>query len=206
MAQKFAIVKRTAASKICFVREKRIILDHDLALLYGVSVKRLNEQVKRNKNRFPEDFLFHLTQEEFENLRSQFATSSSSHGGRRYTPYAFTEHGAVMVATILNSQRAVEMSVFVVRALVRLREMLSRHQEIAARFSELELRLDSHDESIQSIVNAIKSLMQPPARAVRRIGFRDAQEGQGKRKHALQRPIRLERKSQGPGERPRRIG
>ena len=113
-------------SRILVLRDHKVILDTDLAELYGVSVKRLNEQVKRNEERFPADFMFQLTPTEHEALRSQFATSKQGRGGRRYPPYAFTEHGAIMAATVLNSERAVEMSVFVVRAFVRLRESLSR--------------------------------------------------------------------------------
>jgi ORF6N domain len=112
-------------SRIRYLRNHKVILDTDLAELYGVSVKRLNEQVKRNRERFPTDFLFRLTAKEHEALRSQIATSNRGRGGRRFAPYAFTEHGAIMAATVLNSERAVEMSVFVVRAFVRLRETLA---------------------------------------------------------------------------------
>src|SRR3954447_12397387 len=113
------------------LRGQKVILDTDLAALYGVSVKRLNQQVRRNVDRFPDDFFFQLSEDEHMNLRLQIATSSSSYGGRRYAPLAFTEHGAIMAATVLNSQRAVEMSVFVVRAFVKLREVLSTHRELA---------------------------------------------------------------------------
>src|ERR1700758_797353 len=114
-------------SRILVLREQKVILDSDLSELYGVPVKRLNEQVKRNRERFPADFMFQVNAEELESLRSQNATSKPSRGGRRYAPYAFTEHGAIMAATVLNSERAVEMSVFVVRAFVRLRGMLARN-------------------------------------------------------------------------------
>src|SRR5215468_4462793 len=158
-------------SRILVVREQKVILDSDLAELYGVPVKRLNEQVKRNRERFPADFVFQLTAQESEILRSQFATSKSSHGGRRYAPYAFTEHGAIMAATVLNSEQAVEMSVFVVRAFVRLREMLSANHELASKIDELERRLDTHDASIQDLIEAIKELMAPDPPSGRRIGF-----------------------------------
>ena len=158
-------------SRILVVRQQKIILDRDLAELYGVPVKRLNEQVKRNGERFPEDFLFQLTTEEQESLRSQFATSKPGRGGRRYAPYAFTEHGAIMAATVLNSGRAVEMSVFVVRAFVRLREMLSTNQQLAGKIDELEQRLDTHDASIQELIEAIRELMAPEPATGRRIGF-----------------------------------
>ena len=156
-------------SRIFVLRAQKVILDSDLAELYGVPVKRLNEQVKRNRERFPQDFMFQLSAEEQESLRSQNATSKR--GGRRYLPYAFTEHGAIMAATVLNSERAVEMSVFVVRAFVRLREMLSTNQQLAGKIDELERRLDTHDASIQELIEAIRELMEPPAAPGRPIGF-----------------------------------
>src|ERR1700757_782930 len=158
-------------SRILIFRLHRVILDSDLAELYGVPVKRLNEQVKRNRERFPSDFMFQLTAEELESLRSQNATSKGGRGGRRYAPYAFTEHGAIMAATVLNSERAVEMSVFVVRAFVRLREMLATNQQLASKFDELEQRLDTHDASIQELIEAIRELMAPEPASGRRIGF-----------------------------------
>lgn len=158
-------------SRITIVRRHKVILDTALAELYNVSVKRLNQQVNRNRERFPVDFMFQVTQEEQESLRLQFATSNKGRGGRRFRPYAFTEHGAIMASTVLNSKPAVEMSVFVVRAFVRLREMLSANRQIASRIEELERRLDTHDGTIQDIIDAIRRLMNPPARPRRRIGF-----------------------------------
>src|SRR6201997_1920436 len=158
-------------SRILVLREQKVILDSDLAELYGVPVKRLNEQVKRNQERFPADFMFRLSPEESESLRSQTATSKTGRGGRRYAPYAFTEHGAIMAATVLNSERAVEMSVFVVRAFVRLREMLATNQQLASKLDELEQRLDTHDASIQELIEAIRELMEPPSALGRPIGF-----------------------------------
>src|ERR1700757_1954117 len=156
-------------SKILVLRGQKIILDNDLAQLYEVPVKRLNEQVKRNQHRFPGDFMFQLTPDEMDSLRSQSATSKR--GARRYLPYAFTEHGAIMAATVLNSERAVEMSVFVVRAFVRLREMLAANQQLAGKIDELERRLDTHDASIQELIEAIRELMAPDPASGRRIGF-----------------------------------
>jgi phage regulator Rha-like protein len=158
-------------SRILVLREQKVILDSDLAELYGVPVKRLNEQVKRNQERFPPDFMFRLNAEESDALRSQTATSKTGRGGRRYAPYAFTEHGAIMAATVLNSERAVEMSVFVVRAFVRLREMLATNQQLASKIDELEQRLDTHDASIQELIEAIRELMAPEPAKGRRIGF-----------------------------------
>jgi len=158
-------------SRILVLRQQKVILDRDLAELYGVPVKRLNEQVKRNRDRFPDDFMFQLTREEQESLRLQIANSKPGRGGRRYAPYAFTEHGAIMAATVLNSERAVEMSVFVVRAFVRLREMMSANQQLASKIDELEQRLDTHDASIQELIEAIRELMAPEPPTGRRIGF-----------------------------------
>ena len=150
-----------------------VLLDAELAVLYGVTTRRLNEQVRRNRKRFPDDFLFELTTEEFANLKSRFATSSW--GGRRKRPFAFTEHGAIQAATILNSPRAVEMSIYVVRAFVKLREVLSSNRELARRFEQLESRLDSklteHDEAIAAILSAIRELMRPRDPPRRGIGF-----------------------------------
>jgi hypothetical protein len=115
--------------------------------------------------------MFQVTTKEQQFLRSQFATSSGTHGGSRYAPYAFTEHGAIMAATVLNSERAVEMSVFVVRAFVRLREMLANNHELALKIDELEQRLDTHDASIQDLIEAIKELMAPDPATGRKIGF-----------------------------------
>jgi hypothetical protein len=134
-------------SRILFLRHLRVILDADLAELYGVPVKVLNQQVKRNRERFPEDFVFQLAAKEHQALRSQIVTSNKGRGGRRYTPYAFTEHGAIMAATVLNSERAVQMSVFVVRAFVRLREMLATNRRLAGKIDELEDRLEGHDSA-----------------------------------------------------------
>jgi hypothetical protein len=158
-------------TRILFVRHQRVILDTDIAELYGVSVKRLNEQVKRNQERFPSDFMFRLRREEHAALRSQIATSKKGRGGSRYAPHVFTEHGAIMAATVLNSKKAVQMSVFVVRAFVRLREMLATNRRLAGKIGELESRLDTHDSTIQDLIDAIKELMTPKERPRVRIGF-----------------------------------
>jgi phage regulator Rha-like protein len=161
---------------ILVLRGHRVLLDTELAALYGVSTKRFNEQVRRNRERFPADFMFQLTDEELAALRSQIATLKGGRGQhRKYLPYAFTEHGAIMAATILNSSRAVEMSVYVVRAFVKLRELLSSNRELARRFAQLETRLDKklteHDQQIAAILSAIRQLMHPPAPKRRPIGF-----------------------------------
>ena len=162
-----------AASRIHDLRGKRVILDVDLSQLYGVATKRLNEQVLRNKGRFPADFAFQLSSSEWENLKSQFATSSW--GGRRKLPYAFTEHGALMAAGVLNSRRAIEMSIYLVRTFIEMREMLLHTRELAKRLDELEDRLEKrlakHDQSITEILTAIRALMNPPGPPRRPIGF-----------------------------------
>jgi len=164
------------AQSILILRGHRVILDSELAALYGVSTKRFNEQVRRNRGRFPADFMFQLTLEELAVLRSQIATLKGGRGQhRKYLPYAFTEHGAIMAATVLNSPRAVEMSAYVVRAFVHLRDLLSSNRELARRFAELEARLDKkltqHDQAIAAILSAIRQLMNPPQPKRRPIGF-----------------------------------
>jgi phage regulator Rha-like protein len=158
---------------ILFLRQRKVILDSDLAGLFGVTTKRFNEQVRRNLARLPADFMFRLSEQEVAILRSQIATLRLAHGKhRKYTPYAFTEHGAIMAATILNSPRAVEMSVYVVRAFVRLRELLASNKELTRRLDELEAKLthklESHDQAIVGILKALRELTAVEPRA---IGF-----------------------------------
>jgi hypothetical protein len=175
---------------IVIVRGKRVILDRDLAGLYGTTTKRLNEQVKRNRGRFPEDFMFQLTAKEWADLtsqiamsnaqsnRSQIATGSQRHRDPRFTPYAFTEHGALMAANILRSERAIQMSVFVVRAFIRMRQMLIEQRGLARKLAELEeeltARLDVHETAINEILGQIRRLLSSPpepAPPKKRIGF-----------------------------------
>jgi hypothetical protein len=147
------------------------MLDSDLAAIYGTSTMRLNEQFKRNRKRFPDDFAFVLTREEFTNLISQNAISRS-HGGRRTLPVAFTEHGAIMLASVLNSDIAVQASVRIVRAFVRLREMVAANAQLAGKLEDLERRFDSHDEAIVNLFATLKQLLEPPEAPKRReIGF-----------------------------------
>jgi hypothetical protein len=158
-------------SAIYSLRGQRVMLDSDLAAIYGTSTMRLNEQFKRNRNRFPDDFAFVLTLEEFTNLISQDAISRS-HGGRRTLPIAFTEHGAIMLASVLNSEIAVQASIRVVRAFVRLREMVAANAQLASKLAELERRLDSHDEAIVDLFATLKRLLEPSEPPKRReIGF-----------------------------------
>jgi hypothetical protein len=162
------------------IRGQRVMLDSDLAAMYGVSTKRLNEQFRRNRKRFPVDFAFQLEAQDVEALRSQIATASASMRSQnataskrnvRYRPWAFTEHGAIMLASVLNSPVAIEASVRVVRAFVYLREQISANRELARKFSELEQRLDQHDQSIATLFEAIRQLLEPATTPKREIGF-----------------------------------
>jgi len=158
-------------SAIYLLRGRRVMLDSDLAAIYGTSTMRLNEQFKRNRKRFPDDFALVLTREEFTNLISQDAISRS-HGGRRTLPIAFTEHGAIMLASVLNSEIAIQASIRVVRAFVRLREMVAANAQLASKLAELERRLDSHDEAIVDLFATLKRLLEPPEPPKKReIGF-----------------------------------
>ncbi len=173
----------TISHRIFVLRDQKVLLDSDLAALYGVDTRRLNEQVRRNQGRFPKDFIFELTREEFTHLKSQFATSSShGHGGRRKLPLAFTEHGAIMAATVLSSPRAVEVSVYVVRAFVQLRELSLSHRDLAKRLDALEQKTESltmqHDTfsrntrtQLKQVFDALRDLMTPPDPPKRPIGF-----------------------------------
>jgi hypothetical protein len=162
------------ARQIYFFRGRKVMLDADLAELYGVSTKRLNEQVKRNRDRFPSDFMFQLNDEETGFLKSQVATSNRVRGGRRTLPNVFTEHGAVMLASVLNSTVAVSASIQVVRAFVRLREMLATHKELAEKLEALEKK---YDQQFKIVFEAIRSLMEPPDEPPREpIGFQHPSE------------------------------
>jgi hypothetical protein len=159
-------------SLILTIRGQRVMLDSDLARIYGVSTGQLNQALKRNLSRFPQDFAFQLGRQEFTNLISQIVISSS-YGGRRTLPWVFTEHGAIMLASVLNSPVAVDASVRVVRAFVYLREQLLANRELSRKFVELEKRLDANDESIAALFEAIRRLLEPPAadEPKREIGF-----------------------------------
>ena len=181
---------QTIEDRIFIIRGVKVILDKELAELYGVPTKRLNEQVRRNRNKFPEDFMFLLTQEEAEelarsrsqnstasNLRSHFATSSG-HGGRRYLPYAFTEYGALQAANVLNSSKATAMSLYVIRAFVRMREIFVVNQILETRLTEIEKILISHDGELNDLHQKIKQLLAPPKTDA--VGFRLSGPRQGK--------------------------
>ena len=180
MAKSAIVVASKVDSKIFVLRGQRVILDTDLAELYGVQVRQLNQQAKRNAKRFPPAFRFQLSPHEFKLLRSQNVISSAGHGGARYLPYAFTEHGAIMAATVLNSERAIEMSVFVVLAFVRMRRAIAGNRHILKKLAELERRLETHDTDIQALMDAIRELMSPEEPSRTRIGFEVPAEPSGK--------------------------
>lgn len=157
------------AQSIHLLRGQKVMLSQDLASLYGVTASALTQAVKRNANRFPKDFVFQLTAEEFTNLKSQFVISSW--GGSRSRPYAFTEQGVAMLSSVLKSDRAVKVNIAIMRAFVRLREALETNRELARKFAELEKRVGKHDDEIGAIIDAIRQLMAPPAKPRREIGF-----------------------------------
>lgn len=169
--EKAIIHTRAIDNKILNLRDKKVILDSDLAEIYGITTGRLNEQIKRNVERFPDDFRFQLTASEYKLLISQFAISKKGRGGRRKLPYVFTEHGVIMAANVLNTKRAVQMSVFVVRAFIRLRETIASHKDLARKLEELERKIEHHDEEIESIFEAIRELMETPEPPKKQLGF-----------------------------------
>ena len=165
------IVSKNIEARILLLRGQKVMLDADLAELYGVETKRLNEQVRRNSERFPEDFMFRLTVAE----KAEVVANCDHLGRLKYSPtlpYAFTEHGALMLGNVLKSERAVEVSLMVVRTFVHLREMISGHKELAQKLNQLERKVGAHDKAIAEIINAIRELMtQPDEKKKRPIGF-----------------------------------
>jgi ORF6N domain len=184
MSEEIILVERIAQS-IRWIRGQKVLLDSDLASLYGVATKVLNQAVKRNRERFPGDFMFQLNSEETRFLRSQFVTlgkgmqtnwsqivtSSGKHRGKRYRPYAFSEQGIAMLSSVLNSDRAIRVNIAIMRAFVKLRQTLETNRELAQKFSELERRVGKHDNEIAAILEAIRQLMMPPEKSRREIGF-----------------------------------
>lgn len=156
---------------ILTIRRQRVLLDEDLAALYGVETRSLVQAVKRNSKRFPPDFKFELSAAEWGTLRSQSVTSKPSRGGRRYAPYAFTEQGVAMLSSVLNSDRAIAVNIEIMRSFVRIRKLLATNKAVARRFKRLERQLASHDQAIVSILSAIRQLMNPPDTKRRGIGF-----------------------------------
>ncbi|MCL1888960.1 MAG: ORF6N domain-containing protein [Desulfovibrionaceae bacterium] len=164
------LVLEAVARRIFELRGQRVMIDEDLAILYGMPNKALLQAMKRNPAKF-EDFVFQLFDEEWDSLRSQNVTSKHGKGGRRFAPYAFTEHGALMLSSVLNSERATEISRMIIRAFVWLRQTVPAYQELAAKMAELENAVGQHDEAIKTIVEALQELIVPPEPPRRKIGF-----------------------------------
>ena len=157
--------------RIYFIRGQKVMLDSDLAKLYQVQTKNLNKAVKRNPDRFPLDFMFNLTQREVKSLRFQIGTSKPGRGGRRNLPFVFTEHGVAMLSSVLKSKRAVQMNIAIVRAFIKLREVLATHKDLARKLENLERKYLQHDDELKVVFGAIRKLLSTPAPSRRRIGF-----------------------------------
>lgn len=167
--------------KIYLIRGQKVLLDSDLAELYGVETKVLNQAVKRNISRFPQDFMFQLSEEEYAgwgSLRSQFVTLKPGRGAhRKYLPYVFTEQGVAMLSSVLSSDRAVQVNIAIMRAFVQMRELATSNRELAGKFAELERRMGKHDDAIRTLFDAIRQMMQTPEKGRKGIGFRVEEEG-----------------------------
>ena len=175
MNDEITIPDEVIMNKIYLIRGEKVMLDSDLGELYQVTTKRLNEQVKRNQDRFPEDFMFQLAKEEWQNLKSQFATSSW--GGRRTLPYVFTEHGVLMLSSILNSKRAIKVNVQIMRIYTKMRKMLLTHQDLLIKMNELEAKVGNHDKSIKQIFAYLKALVKEKDQPREPIGFKTKGKG-----------------------------
>ena len=170
MGKEISIPEEIITNKIYLIREQKVMLDSDLAELYQVETKRLNEQVKRNIDRFPDDFMFQLTKEEWNNLKSQNATSTW--GGRRTLPYLFTEHGVLMLSSVLNSQRAIAVNIHIMRVFNKMKEMLLTHKDLLIKMNELESKVANHDKSIKQIFTYFKQLLKQEVEPRNQIGFK----------------------------------
>jgi phage regulator Rha-like protein len=157
-------------NKIYYVRDMKVMLDKDLAEMYGVETRVLNQSIQRNLRRFPDDFMFQLSKEEFENLKSQIATSSW--GGTRKMPYAFTEQGVAMLSSVLNSDRAIDVNIQIIRIFTKIREMLSTHKDILLKIEQMERQVVSHSDEIQTIFNVLRELINPPQEKMNPIGYK----------------------------------
>jgi hypothetical protein len=174
MVMEAIVSQNTIEQKIFIIRGQKVMLDKDLAELYGIATKVFKQAVKRNIKRFPADFMFELTKEEFKILRSQIVTSSW--GGIRYNPYAFTEQGVAMLSSVLNSDRAILVNIQIMRVFTRLRQMLATHKELAHKLDALEQKIVQHDGEIATIFEAIHQLMVPPDSPPKKIGFKIKEE------------------------------
>jgi len=171
MAVKLLIPAESVINKILVIRNQKVILDRHLANLYNVETRALKQAVRRNMKRFPDDFMFQLTKEEFMNWRSQTVISKSDQKGLRYSPYAFTEQGVAMLSSVLKSERAIEVNILIMRAFVRLREMISTHKKVEEKLREIDSKLKEHDSEIVQIIQVINQLINPPEPVKKKIGF-----------------------------------
>ncbi len=169
MSKHLIIPEEIILSKIYLIRGQKVMLDRDRAELYGVETRVLKQSVKRNIERFPDDFMFELTKEEFKNLRSQIVTSRW--GGERYQPFAFTEQGVAMLSSVLNSTQAIEVNIRIIRIFTKMREVLLTHKDILLKLEQLERKSNKHDESIQLIFQALKQFLNPPQPSRKKIGY-----------------------------------
>ena len=165
------IPSESIMNRILVIRNQKVILDRDLATLYNVETRVLKQAVRRNIRRFPSDFMFQLSKEEFNNWRSQFVMSKSDKKGLRYSPFAFTEQGVAMLSSVLNSERAIEINILIMRAFVKLREIISSHKKVEQKLKEIENKLQDHEEQIVQIINVINELMAPLPAEKKKIGF-----------------------------------
>jgi phage regulator Rha-like protein len=171
------VADETIIGKIYLIRGRKLMLDRDLAELYGVETKALKQAVRRNMRRFPDDFLFEMSKTELENWRSQIVTSKSDMQGLRYAPFCFTEQGVAMLSSVLNSETAIEVNIQIIRIFSRMREMLLTHKDILLKLEQLERKVTGHDEDIRVIFTYLKKLLTPPSEPRPRIGFRRKDEG-----------------------------
>jgi hypothetical protein len=176
MEETLLVPDEAIAAQIHWIRGEKVMLDEDLAALYQVPTKRLNEQVRRNMDRFPEDFMFVLDEREWDPLRSQFATSKKGRGGRRYPPMAFTEHGVLMLSSVLNSERAIAVNIRIMRIFVRMNRILMNDRELLLRLERMEDRQDTSDEALARLFEAVRQLMEKPAWDRKRLGFKGGDE------------------------------
>ncbi|MGL2988017.1 ORF6N domain-containing protein [Flavobacterium sp. RSSA_27] len=160
MENKILLSEEFISNKIYFIRNQKVMLDRDLAILYGIETKRLKEQVKRNISRFPEDFMFELTKSEFENWRSQFATSNSDKMGLRYLPYAFTEHGVLMLSSVLKSDKAIQVNIQIMRIFTKVRQMLLDTTELKIDILQIQKKLENHDKNIELVFSYLDELIE----------------------------------------------
>jgi hypothetical protein len=174
--QTIMIPDQIVVNKIYLVRGQKVMLDRDLSELYGVATKRLKEAVRRNINRFPDDFMFEMTVEELTNWRTQFATSKSDRIGLRHSPFYFTEQGVAMLSSVLNSETAIAVNIQIIRAFTKMREMILTHKDILLQLEKIETKLTGHDEDIALIFQYLKQLLNPPQPPRRKIGFRKEEE------------------------------